>query len=135
VSEQRPGEVVQWAGVTRAGSLRLLAAALALFGGTLLGGSCLNPRPEELPSSAEFSPRDPRPTSPNGSDPGIGGDDLPPQFGEDTEGGAPGQTPINGQPATQTPPGNMNEGPTGTAADAGAPGGAVPVPDAGVDGG
>jgi hypothetical protein len=131
LSDQNPDEVVQWAGVTHVGRLRLLAIAL-LSGVVLLGGSCLNPRPEELPSADPQTPMQPGSIGPNATNPGIGGDDLPPQFGEDID-DAPGNM-SNGQtPETQPP---VTGVPPEPAADAGlVPGEGIPPPDAGVDGG
>jgi hypothetical protein len=124
--------VVQWAGVTRFAELRQLASALALLAVVLAGESCLNPRPEELPSTTdESSPRNPQMMGVTGNDPGIGGDDLPPDYADDADG--MGQTPsIGEQPGT---PGNMSAPPSGMAADAGAPGEGPPARDAGADGG
>lgn len=130
-------EMVQWAGVTRAFSLRALATAL-LSGVLLFGGSCLNPRPEELPSGGNTrNPGQTEPLVPGFVDPGIGGDDLPPQSDDDGADQPNGTGNEGQQPGTMVPVNDMGSAPPGdTPADAGfGPDEGIPAPDAGVDGG
>jgi hypothetical protein len=126
--------VVQSAGVTQALHPRLLATAL-LSGLLLLGGSCLNPRPEELPSADPGNPMQPGSIGPNATDPGIGGDNLPPQFADDDD-DASGESNEEPSPATQPPVVGVSPDPAEPPKDAGlVPDEEIAAPDAGVDGG
>jgi len=137
VSEQRPREVVHWAGVAQPGSLRWLSAALVLSGAMLFAPSCLNPRPDDMPSSLERNPST-RPTlpgsgsmAPTGNNPGIGGDNL---FEEPS---GEGQVPL--EPGVTAPPGSNDpddpDQPSFPDAGVGGPGIDPLSSDAGPDGG
>lgn len=131
MSAQRPREVVHSAGVARTGSFRWISAALVLSGAVSFAASCLNPRPDDMPSALgedDLQPGNPEPTAPTGVNPGIGGDNLV-EDPDDDEGGLP-ITP--GMMSPEDP-----EGPSVVGSpDAGAGPGINPFePDAGADGG
>lgn len=121
--------------MARACSLRRISAALALTGAVLFAASCLNPRPDDMPSSLDEGPSA-QPSVPGsmaatGDNPGIGGDNLFEEPGID------GEVPIApGNPNAPDFDGDDTDDTNGGAADAGAgPGIAPPASDAGPDGG
>jgi hypothetical protein len=127
VSEQRPCEVVDWAGVTWAGSLRWSSAALVLTGAVLFAASCLNPRPDDMPSALNGGAGTPQPSNPGamlptGDNPGIGGDNLIEE--PDVEGQVPLQPGATGDPDdVSSPDAGSGQGIDPAAVDAGPDGG------------
>ena len=127
-------KVVHWAGVKRVVQLPTMVAVLSLLGAALLAGSCLNPRPEELPSADNepSSPLEPGPGTATGN-PGIGGDVLGPNL---DDGDAPSDNESNGQ-SPDPSPGDEAVPPSSVApnADAGVAPPFAAGSDGGVDGG
>jgi hypothetical protein len=134
VTEQRPREVVHWAGVARAGSLRWISAALVVAGAVLFAASCLNPRPDDMPSTfnegPSAQPSNPGAMLPTGDNPGIGGDNL-------VEEPPSGQVPLDPNESEPDFPRDDSDDPNeASGADAGAGPGIDPTDtDAGPDGG